>query len=69
MYNHLHTCIIPVPGDARSTSSIREAAMDLKLGCSNVGGYPGGYNFEISYTDPADLIRLGSMYQSNLSKF
>jgi hypothetical protein len=51
-------------------SAIREAAMELKLGCKAIPGYVAGYSgFEITYEDPADLISLGAMYQTNLNKY
>jgi hypothetical protein len=63
------TCEIDIPRDARSSSAIKEAAETLKLHIQNIGGSPGHWKYRITYNDPADLIRLGCMFQTNLNKY
>lgn len=55
---------IGVPDDLASVIAFREACNQLKLGVTKIGGGPGFDNFSVRYKDPADLIRLGCMYQS-----
>lgn len=59
---------IDIPNDARSVTAFKESANELKLIIQEFVSGPGLVLLIVRYEDPADLIRLGCMYQTNLNK-